>query len=580
MGALSLAFRRGPIGKRERYAQLRSSLWSDRSSFDAHWREIADFILPTRTRFTASQRNQGGKRNQNIIDSTGRFALRTLASGLHAGLTSPARPWFKLTTPDPSLAEFKPVKDWLHIATERMQTVIGSSNVYQAFSKVYSDMGGFGTAAMSILPDRRDLFRARHYPLGSYAIGTDSRGMANIFVRDYEMTVLQLVEEFGVQDGYNDIDWTRLSRTVHDLWDRGSYTATVEVCWIVQPNIDYNPDRLESKYLPFSSCHFEKGEERAYDVFLRESGFYNFPVLVPRWEVSDDGVYGEDCPGMTALGDIKQLQGMAREKAKAIKKMVDPPMVGSPELRTQKTSTIAGDITYVRDTQHGFKAAHEIGLNLEHLLYDIRDVRQMIRQAFYADLFLMMATSDQMNDSGQPITAREVAERHEEKLLALGPMLETTEDEMLDPFIDNTFDRMERAGMFPDPPPELEGVVLDVKYTSIMAEAQKMVSVTGLDRFVASVFPIVQADPSLRHKIDGYQIIDNYQDALGADPRIIRATDEAKQLAEQEAQAARGMQDAAAAAQLASAAKDASQAKMGTDSALDRMVSGAAGMAQ
>jgi hypothetical protein len=120
-----------PTEKRKRYGTLRARLWADRSSFDSHWRELADFLMPRRTRFWASDRNKGDRRNQNIIDSTGRFAARTLASGLHAGLTSPARPWMKLTTPDPSLAEFGPVKAWLHEVTIRMMTLFGTSNLLQ-----------------------------------------------------------------------------------------------------------------------------------------------------------------------------------------------------------------------------------------------------------------------------------------------------------------------------------------------------------------------------------------------------------------------------------------------------------------
>ena len=102
-----------PKTKRERLELLKGSLLTIRSSFDAHWRDLADFVQPRRIRFFASDRNRGDKRNQNIIDSTARFAHRTLQSGLHAGLTSPARPWFKLTTPDPDLADFEPVKEWV-----------------------------------------------------------------------------------------------------------------------------------------------------------------------------------------------------------------------------------------------------------------------------------------------------------------------------------------------------------------------------------------------------------------------------------------------------------------------------------
>src|SRR4051812_2460678 len=114
--------------KRSRYEALGGAMKLERTSFDAHWQEIGSYLLPRRTRFFSGDRNRGDKRNQNIIDSTARFSLRTLASGLHAGLTSPARPWMKLTTPDPSLAEHQPVKNWLHVVTERMLAVFQQSN--------------------------------------------------------------------------------------------------------------------------------------------------------------------------------------------------------------------------------------------------------------------------------------------------------------------------------------------------------------------------------------------------------------------------------------------------------------------
>ena len=89
----------------QHYQQLRGQLFAERATFDAHWRELGDYYLPRRMRFWVTDRNKGDKRNQHIIDSTARFAARTLQSGLHAGLTSPARPWMRLSTPDPELAE-------------------------------------------------------------------------------------------------------------------------------------------------------------------------------------------------------------------------------------------------------------------------------------------------------------------------------------------------------------------------------------------------------------------------------------------------------------------------------------------
>jgi hypothetical protein len=55
-------------------------------------------------------------------------------------------------------------------------------------------------------------------------------------------------------------------------------------------------------------------------------------------------------------------------------------------------------------------------------------------------------------------TAREIDERHEEKLLALGPVLERTNDELLDPIVDRAFALMEAAGLIPPPPRSCDGV--------------------------------------------------------------------------------------------------------------------------
>lgn len=557
--------------RRTRYGQLRSALWTDRSSFDAHWREISDWLLPRRTRFFAGDRNKGDRRNQNIIDSTARFSARTLQSGLHAGLTSPARPWFNLTTPDPELAEHKQVKEWLHVVTQRMRVVFEDSNLYNSLPILYGDMGVFGTAAMGIIEDTLDLFRCYPYPLGSYALGIDRRGLATTFVREYELTVRQVVEEFGVRRGYRDIDWSGISPTVKALWDAHNTEGPVPVTWVVTPNDDANPNRLEARFLPWASCHFETGGPD--DRTLRESGFRTFPIVAPRWDITGEDTYGTDCPGMTALGDVKGLQIEQRDKAKAIKKMIDPPVAGSPELRTQKTSLLPGDITYTREPKNNLVAIHEVRIDLSHMRADIGETQYRIQRAFYEDLFLMLATADQRMGADRP-TAREIQERHEEKLLALGPVLERTNDELLSPLIDRVYGLMEQAELLPPAPDVLEGVKLKVEYTSIMAEAQKLVGVVGQDRFVGSVIGLIEAFPQVRHKVNVYQLIDNYGDMLGVDPRILRSTEEAEAAEQAEGEA----QAAAAGAQqtqmLARAAKDASQAPMGNDTALDRLAAG------
>jgi len=578
MDAYADALIAGPKSKRERYEQLRSALWNTRSSggFDTHWRDLADFILPRRIRLHESQRNQGGKANQNILDSSAKFAANTLASGLHAGLTSPARPWFKLGTPDPDLAEFGPVKEWLHIVTQRLQTFFAGSNLYNALPVLYGDMGVFGTAAMGMFDDTKDVFRCYSYPIGSYAVGVDNRGLVGTFVRVYVLTVRQTVQEF-CQRPNRGLDTSVLSTRVKQAWDQGSYEDAVAIAHVIAPNEEAGRG-FGAKYLPFSSCHYELATRETPDgapKFLRESGFQEFPMFVPRWATTGEDSYGTDCPGMTALGDVRQLQSMQRSKGQMLAKKVNPPLKANYALRTQATSSVPGGITYVDRLDNagsGLAPIYETTLEgYQFLLQDLQDVRYLIRRAFYEDLFLMLAASDAQRGS-QPITAREVDERHEEKLLALGPVLERTNDELLSPLIDRVYAMADRKGLIPDPPQDLNGVKLKVEFISILAQAQKLVGVSALDRFAASMVPLAEVWPEVREKIDADQLVENYAEALGIDPRIIRSTEETQQRVEGLAKQQQAMAAAETAKNMAGAAAQAGAKPIAPDSALDRLL--------
>lgn len=561
------------LTKRQEYELVRAALWSERSTFDAHWRDLSDFILPRRSRWFTADRNKGDRRNLKIIDETGTFAARTLRSGMHAGITSPARPWMKLTTPDPELAEFGPVKEWLHDVTQRMLTVFLKSNVYSVLPSQYGDMGVFGTASMALLEDDRDIIRAYSYPIGSYAIGTNERGSADSFVREEQMTVRQIVSKFGLDRATNMIDWSGISKTVRMLWDRAMYEQAVDVVWLVAPNTRADVSKIGGKFLPYASCHFEKGRERE-DVFLRESGFNEFPVMSSRWDVTGGDSYGTDCPGMTALGSIKALQVMQKRKAQAVEKMVNPPLQAPTSVRNQKASLLPADVTYVdiREGQKGITPIHEVRLDISHLTADINETRQMIRRSFFEDLFLMLAQSDR-----REITAREIDERHEEKLLALGPVLEHTNDELLDPLIDRTFSIMQRRGLLPPAPEELAEMDLKVEYTSLMHQAMRLVGVAGHERFASNVIQMAQVFPEARHKLNVFQWIDDHGEMLGVNPNVIVPDDAANESLNAERQQAAQAQQAAMAKDAAGAAQALGKTPVGDGTALDAIAAGMAG---
>lgn len=566
--------------KRQELEVMRAQLENERSSFLSHWRDLSDFILPRRARFTVTDVNRGDRRNQKIIDSTASLAHRTLRSGMMSGVTSPARPWFRLTTPDPSLGDFGPAKAWLHIVTTRMATVFLRSNVYNVLPIIYGDMGTFATASIGVEEQFDDsLIRCYPFPVGSYCIANNDKLKVDVFTRTFQMTVRQLVQRFGQKNQSGSADWSNFSTYVKNLWDEAKYETWVQVSHAIAPNKEFDPDKVHSKFKRYGSCYYETGAmgaERSYiqdgeETYLREAGYDNFPILCPRWEITGEDVYGTDCPGMTALGDIKQLQLGEKRSLQAIEKMINPPMIGPSSLKTVKASILPGDITYSdeREGQKGFRAAHEINIRISELEQKQGQVRQRIQRAYYEDLFLMLASSDR-----RQITAREIDERHEEKLLALGPVLEQLNQDLLDPLIDNTFEIMLRRGLIPEPPKELQGQNLKVEYISIMAQAQKYVGLAGIERFTGFAQNIIAAVPTAADKIDTDQLLDVYGDLTSIPPGIVRSDEDVASMRAQRDQAAQQQHAAEVAQQSAGAAKALSETSLEGDNALTRMLQG------
>lgn len=554
-------YRGKQMTKRQRYEMIKAALEQERQSWVPKWRDLNDFILPNRGRFLTTETNRGRTMSSKIIDSTATFAAGTLSAGMMSGMTSPAKPWFRLTTADLELNERGAVKMWLHQVTQRMSTIFLKSNLYNHLPVVYEDLGVFGSGALSVLEDDENVIRCEDYPIGSYWIGLDAKNRVRVFYREWQMTIEQLVEEFGGEGV--DPDWTRFSDATKAAWENHAYGQRVTVCHLIVPNDAHDPAMLPAKYKAFHSCKWEAGSPHGpgLERWLEESGFDEFPVLVPRWKVSGGDVYATSCPGMVALGDIKQLQLQERRGAQALEKMINPPMIGPTSLKHGAPSTLPGGITYIdeRDGTKGFRTAYEVKVPLDQLEAKNQQKREMVNQAFFANLFLMLDSLESARTSSQPVTAAEIAAREREKLLVLGPVLERSNEDLLDPLIDRTFAIMLRRGLIPPAPPELEGVPLKVEYISVMAQAQKIASLTNLERFATFAGEIAQTKPDVLDKVDTDQLIDVYADATGVDPSLVVPDEQVASMRQARAKAAQQQQAVEAASKLAPAAKQVSE---------------------
>ena len=538
---------------RDRVTKRWAKLKNDRSSWDSHWLEISSVLLPRSGRFIATDRNRGGKRHNAIYDNTGTRATRVLAAGLMAGMTSPARPWFRLTTSDPNLDEASAVKEWLASVTRIMQMIFAKSNTYRALHSGYEELGAFGTWANIFVPNFKNVIHCHSLTIGEYGIAADYDGQINTLYREFEISVAQAISEFGRD---------KVSNTVRRLHDEGNLDAGVNIIHGIEPRRSRDPSKRDDTNMAWSSVYVETGSDS--DSPLRESGFKNFKALCPRWAASGGDIYGNS-PGMEALGDIKQLQHEQLRKAQGIDYMTKPPMQAPSSATNQQLDMLPGGVSYIDSAtpQGGLRTAFEVRLDLSHLLVDIQDVRERIKSSFYADLFLMLAGSDNRN-----MTATEVAERHEEKLLMLGPVLERLHNEILDPLIEMTFQAMVEADIIPPPPPELQGMELNVEFVSMLAQAQRAVATNSIDRFVGNIGAVATIKPEVLDKFDADRWADSYADMLGIDPELIVPGNKVAIIRQQRAQAQQALQLEQSMQQRADTAAKLASADTGSKNAL------------
>jgi hypothetical protein len=552
------------------------AMYQERQSWENQWKDCSRFIMPMAGRFNLEDRNKGDKKFLAVYDNTAIRANKVYGAGMMAGMTSPARPWFRLAHPDPNMMELDSVRLWLDQVTKTMRLVFAKSNLYKTLHTMYEELGCFGTAAAYIERDFDNIVHTTPLTCGEYAIAQNSKGKVDTLVREYQVTVSQLVTEFG---------FDACSDNVKQKYTTGNLDAWVTVTHFVLPRHARDLAKPDNKNKKWASIYYESGESG--NKVLRESGYDRFPYLVARASLSGGNVYGISS-GMEALGPTKQLQHQQLRKSQVIDYKSNPPLQMPAGYKAMEVNTLPGGHSYVDMTtaNGGIRSAFEVQLDIGELGQDIQDVRKQIEATFFVDLFLMLA-----NDQRSGVTAREVDEKHEEKMLMLGPLLERLHYELIEPTIEIVFDAVVEATtdsgpLIPPAPDELQGVDLKVDFISTLAQAQKQIGLGTIDRFVAFVGQAAQVKPESLDKIDLDQAIDVYGDLLGVDPAIVVADDKVAEIRgarEQKMAQQEQMQQMAAMAQpmdqMASAMQKAGGTTADEGTALNTLLQGLQGYA-
>ena len=505
------------------YIKRLGALEKRQQDFISFWSDISSYVTPYRGKFNDDKTASGARKGEKILRDRAGLALRTFSSGLMAGITSPSYPWFYLQPTDTAMNQFKPVKEWLFLVQELMREVFNSSNLYRCLPTLYKELGAYGTACMSITQSFKNVIRCHVPTIGTYLIANNDEYAVDVVYRKFQMTVAQLMEKHE-REGWE------VSDKIKNAFEKGNTEELHEIIHCCEPNDKRIVDKNDIGNKAYRSLYFDKSTK---DEFLHSGGFDDFPYAVIRWETVGEDEYGLECPGMNALGDIRQLQSQIKRKAQGLDKIVDPPLIGPAGLVGKKINAIPGGFTAEEPGLPAqLRPLYEVRMPFGEIMNDISQTEDIIARAFYEDMFLMLAQTDR-----RQITAREVAERHEEKLIMLGPALVRLHDELLRPLIERTFGIMLSGGLLPPAPPELAGQELKVEFVSLLAQAQKSVGVLSVDNMVNTISGLAQLDPKALNKLNINEVIDTKAESLGVNPNIIRTNDEANAISEAQQEA-------------------------------------------
>lgn len=539
----------------------------NRFSWWTHWRELADYFLPRRYKWliTPNQQSRGSPINQHIIDDTGTFAARNLASGILSGKSSPTRPWLKLKINRIDSTQTSPTSLWLKECERLMYLVFAESNFYNSMATFYYDLVIFGTATMLIYEDFDNVINCYNPCAGEYYVDIDGAYRPVVLYREFTKTVSAVVDEFG---------YDNCSAAVKQLYDQhtgANITREIIVAHAIEPNDD-DRDFGIPKSFKFREVYWEWGGSASPQAgfnyppaFLRKRGFHEQPFITVRWDLVSNDPYGRS-PAMDALGDQKQLQLETRRKAQAIDKMVNPPLVADVQLKNQPASLLPGGMTYVSGFAQSGKAAiasiYDTKFPVKEISEDLQEVRTRIGRVFFNDLFQTITQYQTRSN----VTATEIDARRAEAMIMLGPVLERIDNEGLKPLVERVFGMMSRAGIFPPAPAEIQGSHINIEFISMLATAQEASAAGGIERLFAIAGGLVGVDPAVMDNIDVDYAVDKYSSLLNNDPRIIRSPDQLKAIRNERRQAQQQQQMAEqvdAAQKLAAGAKTLSETDVG-----------------
>lgn len=525
-------------------------LKSVRDPLDQEYRDCYKFTYPSLGAGFSTDHSGDGISNAQttrteqaqLMDSTATDGVRLLSSSVQSSLTPPNMQWFGLETDNIDEDDLdQESKEWKEDAAERLHSLIHSSN-YDSEAPEFMTHSMIAGMAGLYVELKNSKFYFETWPLHHlYCQETLHLGYIDTVYRAFWWTVQEAANEFGVSN---------LPQNLRDLFTNDPHsTKKHRFVVAIRPRIK---DGKQASGKTQRNLPWESLWVASCGTVVKESGFHEMPVIVPRWMKIPDTDYARG-PVFDALPDIKSLNAvkLAMHENMAMHvsgmyKVKDDGIVNPATIKLGARKLIpVGDMENLQPLKTGG--------DIQFAMNEIQGLQGSIRRVLLAD---------QLGPTEKAIqTATEVQTRQQMVRQVLGPIFARFQSEYLRPLIERCFGLAFRANLLPQVPEGLRDRVLDIKYRSPLARSQKMQDVQAIDEFVNRLVQTAAntQKPELLDLFDFEKAMQKVGDYMGVDPelmvdatalrRLRKARDEAQAAAAQQQQQAALMEAMAKAPQ-------------------------------
>lgn len=455
--------------KLKRHAERKA----ERQRHEATYRECYDYVHPARgTGFDGSSTTMDANAEQvkraRVLSSVATDAAENLTANMVSGVVPANSRWFEMSVDGAGDAEER----WLSEVSDTIWQNIHSANFdAEVFDSMF-DVVAAGWCALYIDEDRKQGgFTFEAWPMSQcFIASTRPGGPVDIVSREYQLSAEQAATAFGL---------SALSEKTRDLVMSKPDTM-IDFVHVIEPRPVYLPGAVLAKNLPISSTVIEAAARHP----VRESGYHEMPVVVPRWSRLPKSAYATG-PVASALPDIRLLNRLRANELSATELAVAGMWIAEDDgVLNPKTIKVGPRRVIFANSVDSMKPLLT-GSDFNVAFTAEERLERAIRKRLLADQL--------QPQDGPAMTATEVHVRVALIRQLLGPVFGRLQAEFLQPLVERCFGIAYRAGVLGVAPPALAGRSFHVKYISPMARSQRLEDVTAIERYGLFVGQQVQA---------------------------------------------------------------------------------------